>query len=365
MKLPENKILRYLLFFIGIGLTIGIMNTAVVTATYMAEKANLEILFPFIYEMTGAFSFTLLLPLMLLLYNKYPLTKKNFIIRIPIYFLAAVPLGIIHTFLMYSSRQLIFDIAGWGKYDYGYIPYRAVMEYIKMCIGFSTAYVIYYSVKTLKEKEKEKLRRSQLEEQLTKAKLDALKSQLNPHFLFNTLNMISSTMYDDIPTADKMMANLSELLRESLKNTNAGVHELSEEIKLLNLYLEIMLARFNDKLEIEVDIDKDLHNVCVPVFLLQPFVENSIKHCMEKNVKIYIKITGERSGEKFNFYISDNGPGIEKKEPGVLQSGVGLSNTIERLKNLYKDDFDFGWKNINTGGLQFTISIPYIDKNNE
>lgn len=234
-----------------------------------------------------------------------------------------------------------------------------------MCIGFATAYVVIYSITTLKEKEKEKLRRSQLEEQLTKARLDALKSQLNPHFLFNTLNMISSTMYDDIPTADKMMANLSELLRESLKNTNAGVHELSEEIKLLNLYLEIMLARFNDKLEIEVDIDKDLHIVCVPVFLLQPFVENSIKHCMEKNGKINIRIKREHCGEKFNFYISHNGPGIEKKGIDVLQSGVGLSNTIERLKNLYKDDFDFGWKNINTGGLRFTISIPYINKNNE
>ncbi|MGD8779717.1 MAG: histidine kinase [Ignavibacteria bacterium] len=365
MKLPENKTIRYILLFLGIGFVVGIMNTAVVTTTNLAEKGKIEILFPFIYEMTGAFSFTLLLPLMLLLYKKYPLARNNFIIRIPLYFLAAVPLGIIHTYLMYVSRQLIFDIAGWGEYDYGIMPYRLIMEYIKMCIGFATVYIIFYSIKSLKEKEKEKLQRSQLEEQLTKARLDALKSQLNPHFLFNTLNMISSTMYDDIQAADKMMANLSELLRESLNNRDEGVHELGKEIKLLNLYLEIMIARFNDKLEIDVNFDKGLLNAYIPIFLLQPFVENSIKHCMDKNGRVTIKVSGEKIGEKLNIYISDNGPGIEKKGTGILQSGVGLSNTLERLKNLYNEEFDFNWENLTSGGLQIKISIPFIKGNDE
>jgi LytS/YehU family sensor histidine kinase len=338
----------------------------------MAEEGKIELLFPFIYEMTGAFSFALLLPVMLYLYKKYPLTKHNFVVRIIIYFAVAVPLGIIHTYLMYCSRQVIFAAAGFGEYNYGYMPYRFIMEYIKMCMGFAVAYVVFYSIRTLKEKEEEKLRRSLLEEHLTKARLEALKSRLNPHFLFNTLNMISSVMYEDIAAADKMIANLSELLRESLKTSGKGIHKLDKEIELLNLYKEIMAARFYNKLEMNVNIILNPANAAVPVFLFQPIVENSVKHCMNSNGKIIIDVTVSKTGERLIITIVDNGPGISKNDEDVLNSGVGLKNTYERLKNLYNDDFNLSWENLpgrqsdaGNGGLKVIISIPYEETNNE
>ena len=358
MKFAKNKILRYVLILAAIGTIVGLMNTIVVVTTYLAERGKIEVLFPLIYEMTGGYSFAILLPIMFWVFTKYPLTKKNFSMRIPLYLLAAAPLGIVHTYIMYGSRQVIFDIAGWGTYDYGIMPYRFLMEYIKMVMGLSSFYVIYYYIKSNKEREKAKLREYQLEEQLTQARLDMLQSQLNPHFLFNTLNVISSTMYDDIHAADKMIADLSRLLRASLRSGDSGTHTLGKELELLDLYLNIMRARFSERLKTEININSEFYDIEVPQFVLQPLVENSIKHCSTQQGVVKIEIDGECSDEKFILHISDNGPGIPENEADVMHAGVGLSNTNERLKSLYNDDFVFKLENISSGGLKITISIP-------
>ena len=372
MNLPKNKLIGYILFVLGIGTVVGMMNTVVVVTTHMAETGTMEILFPFIYEMTGGISFAILLPVMLYVYISYPLTKRYFVLRLLMYILIAVPLGIIHTYIMCYSRQVIFNMSGFGEYNYGIMKYRLIMEYVKMCLGFATAYAVYYLIKTLKEKEEEKLRRSRLEENLAKAKLESLKSQLNPHFLFNTLNMISSVMYEDIAAADKMIANLSELLRESFKTSGHGMHKMSREIELLKIYKEIMSARFQDKLEMNITIANELLECRVPMLLLQPIVENSVKHCLNNSGKILIEIKVHEENNRLYFTVTDNGPGINKSKEEVLNSGVGLSNTIERMNNLYKNDYEFDWSNIigrqaesDNPGLKVTVSIPLQVTNNE
>ena len=119
-----------------------------------------------------------------------------------------------------------------------------------------------------------------MEEKLTKARLQALQMQLNPHFFFNTLNLISSTMYENVKAADKMLASLSDLMRITLKKTDDEGFTLENELELLTLYLEIMRARFQDKLIVNMDIDKETLQAKVPSFIMQPLVENSIKYSM-------------------------------------------------------------------------------------
>lgn len=353
-----KKTFKYILLFFGIGTALGIMNTAIVVSTLLAEQEKFHIINPAIGEFTGAYSFVLLLPIMLFVFRKFPISKQNYLFPSIVYFLAFIPVGALHIMLMYLSRQFINDLAGWGQYNYGYLPYRIVMEYIKMSTGIITACLVYNLMISFKEKEAEKLRRSQLEEQLTKTRLEVLKSQLNPHFLFNTLNMISSAMYDDVKTADKMISNLSAMLRATLQTSGKDQCTLKEELVYLNLYIDIMKARFNDKLQITFSINNNSVNALVPHFLLQPLIENSIKHGMENLTATLIDISSEKTDGRLIVSIADNGPGIYESEAKILNKGVGLSNTIERLDKIYDKDYKFNWINLENG-LKIIVDIPY------
>ena len=361
MKFFKTKYKTFLFFFLLANVN-ALLNFSVIVSTILVEGGKPDILYHTIFELTGSYSFFSLTPLMLILFNRLPLKKEKLWIRIPLYFLAAGCFGVMHTYIMFVTRTLIFDLAGWGIYEYGYFPYRILMESLKLLLGFWILCGSYYFVKINRDRQSEKLRAIQLEEELTKNRLQTLQAQINPHFLFNALNMISSTMYTDIQSADKMIANLSDLLRISLKNNPEGKISLQKEIETLNLYLEIMRERFKDKLAINMHIDEATNEALVPSFLLQPLVENSIKHGMETLNSLKIEIISSLDKNKLILTIKDNGPGIQKETATVLNSGIGLSNTVERLEKLYGSNFEFNWENLSEGGLLLTLEIPFKDE---
>ena len=348
-----------ILFFFLFANVVGLLNTFVVITSQLAEGEKINVVKYFIYEFSGVYSFFLLIPLMLLLFKKLPVRKNNLTTIIPIYVLTAAVLGLIHTCIMYFSRILIFQMAGWGTYDYGYLPYRYVMETLKLSLGGLTVYLIYIFIVSNREKQKEKLKAVKLEEQLSKTRLEFLKSQIHPHFLFNTLNMISSTMYDNVESADKMLADLSDLLRISLKDSKDGRITLKKEIEILELYTGIMKARFKDKLEINLSINSNTEEALVPSFILQPLVENSIKYGMETLSSLKVEITSNKNKDKLILEICDNGPGIKEIPDNILKNGLGMSNTIERLEKLYDKNFEFNWGNCSPHGFQINIVIPF------
>jgi len=350
--------LKLILLFFGIGTLIGLMNFSVALTTSLAEDGREKAINYLIWELTGAYSFIILLPIMLLLFRKHPLTAKNFYYLVPIYLAAVIPIAALHTAIMFYSRQLIYSILGWGEYYYGVITYRYMMEYIKLMPGLTLAYLIYHFYTAQREREKEKLNRLELEEQLTRTRLEFLKSRLNPHFLFNTLNMVSSVMYEDPGAADKMLANLSAMLRTSLQSNGKEIHSLKEELDLLNLYLDIMKRRFNENLLVHFAIDDNTLSAGVPLFLLQPIVENSIKYGMETLSVTKVEVSALRQKNDLVIKVTDNGPGIKEDYDTVLKKGVGISNTVERLDKYYGTNYKFGWENI-TGGLVITVSIPF------
>jgi LytS/YehU family sensor histidine kinase len=232
------------------------------------------------------------------------------------------------------------------------------MEYHKQFFVYWTIFGIFFLFRYVRKNQERKLKTAQLEEQLTKARLQALQMQLNPHFLFNTLNMISATMYENVKAADRMIASLSDLLRITLKSKDREQYTFEKELEVLTLYVDIMKARFGDRLIINMDIDNKTLNAMVPGFILQPLVENSIKHGMETLETTIINITSHKKENRLVLTIEDNGPGLPGAPDQVMTNGVGLSNTEERLEKLYGADHGFHLDNMEHGGLRVTIDIP-------
>jgi two-component system LytT family sensor kinase len=317
--------------------------------------------FVFIMEMTGAYSHVFLLPFIIWLADKYPVNRTNLPTRIPLLILASMFYGISHTMLMYLGRQAIFWIINfhYKGYVYGNPIYRIPMEYTHQFFAFWFLYGVVQVINFVRKHHEQQLKTAQLEEQLTKVRLEALQTQLRPHFLFNTLNMISSIMYKDIKAADTMIANLSDLLRITLNKTNQQKHALEKELEMIQYYSEIMKARFRDNVNIEMKIAQETLKAAVPFFILQPLIENSIKYSMAEAKKAEIKLTFQKKNGRLKILIEDNGPGISISLEQLMKKGFGLSNTVKRLRNLYESDFDFNLENLNEGGLRLTIEIPF------
>ena len=218
------------------------------------------------------------------------------------------------------------------------------------------AHVVSY-YRSLRDRE---IRATQLEGQLAKARLQTLQSQLQPHFLFNTLHSISALMLTDVRAADRMMTSLSDLLRMSLERNGTQATTLSREIEFLDVYLEIEKARFEDRLQVVFDIDPECLDALVPHLLLQPLVENSVRHGVSRrSSRGEILIAARHQESKLDLQIRDNGPGFRRLPPKASHGGLGLRLTRERLLALYGEEQDFEIQNVSTGGAEVHLRIPF------
>jgi len=200
---------------------------------------------------------------------------------------------------------------------------------------------------------------AQLQTQLAEAKLSALHAQLNPHFLFNTLNAVSSLVERDPRGVRRMIARLSELLRYTLDGGNEHEVPLSQELSFLERYLEIMQIRFQDKLEIDMQIGDDARNALVPSLILQPLVENAVKHGVDKIAAPgKIGIRARREVDQLVLTVTDNGPG-PAKIARLDDAGVGLANTRQRLEQLYGSAQSLTLTDAPDGGTIARIVIPF------
>jgi two-component system, LytTR family, sensor kinase len=201
---------------------------------------------------------------------------------------------------------------------------------------------------------------SQLETQLTKAHLRALKSQLQPHFLFNTMHSISALMLTDVPAADRMMTRLSDLLRMSLENDGVQVTRLSRELEFANGYLEIEKVRFGDRLCVTLDIAPETLDAQVPHLLLQPLVENAVRHGVARlSANGQLRILASHDGHNLLVVIRDNGPGLRNSDASGAKAGLGLRATRERLQTLYGSDQSLAVRNLPGGGVEVAVRIPF------
>lgn len=202
----------------------------------------------------------------------------------------------------------------------------------------------------------------ELETRLAQAQLQALRMQINPHFLFNTLNAISTLVHSDPKGADEMIGSLSEMLRLSLDTAAEQEVPLQRELDFLNRYLEIERIRFGDRLRIEQNIAPDVQSSLVPTLILQPLVENSIRHGIEpKLAPCVIGLSAQRVGDTLCVSIRDTGVGLSKAaEAGTRdRKGIGLSNTRARLEALYGNRHRFVIQNDPNGGCTVELEMPF------
>lgn len=215
--------------------------------------------------------------------------------------------------------------------------------------------VSYYQ--RLRERE---LRTSQLETELAKAQLEALKAQLHPHFLFNTLHSISSLMLTDVKAADKMMTGLSDLLRMSLEHHGVQITSLRRELDFVKAYLEIEKIRFQDRLRIILEIAPEALDAQVPHLLLQPLVENAVRHGISKMIEQgEIYISAAQNGQRIHLRVRNDCPGARLTESAKLKAGVGLQTTRGRLLRLYGNAQSLEIYNGGSGSFDVHIRIPW------
>src|SRR3984893_3379660 len=294
-------------------------------------------------EGTGVYSVFLLLPLVFHFARIYLFANKGWLRLVLSHFAAAVAFSAAHTTLMALSRRVLAPLIGLGPYDYGVMAYRYPMEFSNDLVGFTVIVGLYFFFQRLRLAQAQQLAAAELQTKLAEAQLENLRLQLQPHFLFNTLNTISSVMYEDVRAADAMITQLSDLLRLTLRASRTHEIPLAEELQITRLYLDLMQKRFENKLRVSYEIDSSLNNLLVPQLILQPLLENSLRHGMKSGgTAIELSVSAHRENGSLILQVSDTGAGLGQMDPlGVFGRGVGLSNIRDRLAQLYGEEQQF------------------------
>lgn len=305
----------------------------------------------------------ILSPLVLRLAQRYGFGRERGGRNVLIHIFAGFLISYAHVALtMIATLLLDFWWYGW-TFDaiLAKSPSLAVKRFqLYFTYDFHVGFLIYWIILILHHAFAYYRRVAQMEAQVTQAQLQALKMQLQPHFLFNTLHAISAYMYEDVEVADRMLSRLSELLRLTLEN--AGVQEvtLRQELAFLERYLEIERARFDERLTVKMDIAPESLEARVPNLVLQPLVENAVRHGIAPRAQAgWIEIHARRENGMLLLQVRDNGPGLPENEHALGREGIGLANTRARLQHLYGAAHHLELRNAEDGGLLVRLTIPF------
>ena len=350
----------------GLAVTLGmaLLTFAYKYLDYVAAGVTQPALVPLLEELTGHLGGALLLIPMVLWSRRIGLPGWCWPARLAWHGAAIVVYSALHTTLNWLSREALFPLFGLGDYDYGALPARYAMELPKDISIYALVFAMVALFERYRSARDAEVRARDLEARLARAQLENLQAQLNPHFVFNTLNTISSVMYEDVERADRMLAGLSDLLRRALHASSRHEVTLAEELEVLDLYLDIMRARFGDRLNVGVTADAAAADALVPTLLLQPLVENALHHgAPPPPAPARVEVRVRRMADTVVIEVEDNGPGLATAPPEptdlALAKGVGLSNTAERLRGLYGTAQSMSFGTGRLGGLLVTVRVPY------
>ena len=313
------------------------------------------------WQMVSGYVWFALSPLILYLANRFPFEEGKWKTSLPVHVVAGLVVALVQqaidTFLLTRlgyppGRQFATFLEAYKFFLYinlhlNFLIYAGV-------VGIRSAYSYYQ-----KYRERE-LATSQLEARLAKSRLQVLKMQLHPHFLFNTLNAISELIHTDAESADRMITDLSDLLRMSFENLEVQEVPLKQELEFLEKYVEIEQMRFHDRLKVDMNVEPDTLDACVPNMLLQPLVENAIKHGIApRSSGGKIDITVVRNNGDLAITVMDDGLGVPFGDFENVPEGVGLSNTRRRLKHLFGDEHRFVLQSGVRSGTKVCVTFPY------
>jgi len=296
-----------------------------------------------------------LLPAILWLGLRFPLRRNTLMWSLPVHVAAAALAAALYAeVLVYVMNRFVPQppagvgpIADWGvRFQFGLLAYSFILSW---------GYVHEYFT-ALRERE---VAVTRLEAELARAQLRALKAQLQPHFLFNTLHAITVLIRHDTAAAGRMVMQLSDLLRMTLIDSDRQEATLEQELRFLRLYLEIEQTRFRDRLEVRWEIAPGLEDAAVPTLLFQPLVENALKHGLATRAAGgRVVIGASRADGVLTLRVADNGSG-PRSHDGAAGSGIGIASARGRLELLYGPEHHFTFEPNQEGGVSVTVAIPY------
>lgn len=308
-----------------------------------------------IEEITGNVASALLFPIAVFAERRFPIDagrwRRNWWVHVGGYVLYSA----LHTSFMAVSRAFLFPALGQGPYDYGILPIRYFMESAQDFFSYAAFLAILTLIRVQHKLRDRELRAAVLERDAANARLDALSARLQPHFLFNALNTISAKTYDDPVAADELIGRLGELLRESLTSGGRPEIPLSEELRVLEAYLAFVDARFGDRVRCSLDVDPAAVHFAVPGFILQPLVENAVRHGASLDGGVTeIRVSIRRTPAGLALAVENDAVTDADESPRV---GTGLGATRDRLALLYGTAASLQTSNAD-GRFRVAIDLP-------
>ncbi len=257
--------------------------------------------------------------------------------------------------VLFSMLKMLLELGGFYLAA-GVVRQTTLPQLHSNLLTYGAIVGVIHAVSYYRKYRAQELHASRLAAQLAQAQLHALKMQLHPHFLFNTLHAISTLVHKDAEAADRMIARLSDLLRLALENAGVQAVPLKQELEFLERYLEIEQTRFQDRLTVQVRIAPDTLDAHVPNLILQPLVENAVRHGIAPRAAPgTILISARRESNKLLLSVRDDGPGLPAPH---FNEGVGLKNTRARLDQLYGEAHRFAIGNHAEGGVLVELTLP-------
>jgi len=360
--LTQRRWVRWGLIF-GFWTGLGLFFTTEMVISYASRGDEPQWMPALIYQMSRWYAWGLLTPLILGLAHRVRI-ERPWRRGVAAHLAASVLVAPLQVVLSLALRYGAFLLLGVVTADQvaGQLANAPLQILTGSFDSFITYWIIlgiYHTFDYYRKNQERALQTSKLEGQLAQAQLKALKMQLHPHFLFNTLHGISALVHTDPEAAERMIARLSDLLRLTLDNEGTQEVSLKQELAFLEQYLEIERTRFADRLSVEMDIDPEALDACVPNLILQPLVENAIRHGIAPRPEAgFVRIHAARENGMLRLQVRDDGPGLAGNQNG-LREGVGLTNTRQRLTQLYGDAHRFAFTNAADGGLEVNLDLPF------
>ena len=349
---PFTRSIGPLAFVLGWTL-VGLAFAGQLYLTQVKVGAPVTWKFALIRSLADWYTFALLSLPAIQLARRFPLGSAPLHLLVILHLLASVVFSLVWM-LLRAGLTVWLDGKPFGET----LRYALVATLVFNMLVYWVVVVATHAAELYQQTRLRERRELELERRLTEARLQALQMQLNPHFLFNALHGVSALMYRDVDAADTMLVRLSELLREALHRTDRPWVALRDELSFLDRYLGIELIRFSGRLTVRREIDGDTLDLRVPNLILQPLVENAIKHGIEPQARPgTITLRSRMLGPgRLRLEVEDNGKGYDPAKP--VDSGIGLTNCRDRLDQLYGEEAILELQAGSAGGLRVVLEFP-------
>lgn len=356
-KLLQKRRTRLAMIW-GIWTIVALFFSTQVYMMYYSGNQPIPYFKAFLVQASACYLWALATPVVLWLARRYRIDRQNWHNKVLLHIVLSVLLSstliVIHFVIYMIIVGRTNRLTAYWAFDYLYpnLDRWLLVYWFIFLLSHASNYYRSYREGELKA--------SQLRTQLAQSQLEALKMQVHPHFLFNTLHSISALLSKDTEAARRMITRLGDFLRLTLESGGTMEVTLQQELEFLNGYLEIERIRFQDRLTTTINIDPTVLNVRVPNLILQPIVENALRHAISRTNAGVVEITAVARNGALRIEVKDNGPGIVSEPRAIVRNsrGVGLANTQARLSCLYGDNAKFELRNRPSGGLTVMLEVP-------